>query len=154
MNDRVTNTAKLVSEFDGTLESADKILDRVAEIRAEVRREIDVLMKELNAIDTLADYILTKRNELAHQKKPGVRTNLIMTSKQERVEAVLDAAKSAVEDGIPIFNTDDIQRQLQKSHIDLDVSYPAAVIATILTGNRRFRKSSAGLYEYIGKERK
>jgi len=153
VNDRVATVAKFISEFDGTLESADRILDETSKIRGVVRQEITALMKELNAIDGFIDYILTKRNELAHDEKPHRKTEFVMTNKKERVEAVIDAVMNVVEEGVPLFSIGDIIRKLERMNIDLGVSYPPAVIATILTADKRFKKTNTGLYEYIMKEK-
>ena len=152
MEDRITTIAKLVAEFDGTLKSANNALDKIEKIRIEIRKELAERTQELNAIDGLHTYIHIKRSELAHEEKPLLVEELTMTTKQERVEAVLDAALKVVGDDIPIFNVEDIQRQLGRMRIGLGVSYPPAVIATILTADKRFKKTSTGLYEYISKE--
>ena len=91
MEDRITTASKLIAGFDGTLKSAERIFSKIGEIRAGIRKEIDVQMKELNAIDSLIEYILTKRNELAHNEKPHRVLELIMTNKQERVDIACPA---------------------------------------------------------------
>jgi septal ring factor EnvC (AmiA/AmiB activator) len=155
MGDRIATAAKIIAEFDGTIESADKILSQISAIRREVGQEITTLTKELGAIDGLADYIISKRNELAHNEKVELRkAKLIMENKRERVEAVLDAATAVLSDGIPTFSIEDIKHQLEKMRIDLGVSYPAAVIATILAADKRFNKTDTGLYQYVGKKRR
>lgn len=149
MEDRIGIVTKLVAEFENTLESAEGIIDKTQKIRAEIRLEIDFLMQELKTIDVLSDYIITKRKEIAHGRDIVIRTDLVMTSKQERVEAVLDAVAGVLQDGIPTFSIEDIQRKLQQTNIDLGVTFPPAVIATILAADKRFRKTNMGLYEYI-----
>jgi len=155
LKDRVAPVIKIVAEFDGTLKSANKIFDQIGIIRREVEQEIIALTKDVNAIEGLTEYILAKRNELAHNKIVlKQRGELVMTSKRERVDAVLNAALAVVGDGIPIFGIKDVRHQLEKMRIDLDVSYPPAVIATILAADKRFKKTNTGLYEYIGKSNK
>lgn len=154
MEDRVATIAKLVAEFNGTLVSAEEIVNKITEIRKGIRLELVALTKELNAIDGLSEYLLAKRNELAHDVKPHVVEHLVMSTKGERVEAVTDAALALVRDGIPIFGIEDIQHQFGKMRVELGVSYPPAVIATILTADKRFKKSSTGFYEYSRREQK
>ena len=67
---------------------------------------------------------------------------------------MIDAATKVVEDGIPIFSIEDIKHQLEKTRTALGVSYPPAVIATILSADKRFKKTNTGLYEYIEKKQR
>lgn len=154
MTDRIADTAKIVAEFDGTLKSADNILSQISTIRREIEQEITALTKEFNAIDGLTEYIISKRNELTHDKIMAVKGGLVMESKRERVDAVLNATLAVLEDGVPIFGIEDIKHQLDKMRVNLGVSYPTAVIATILAADKRFKKTNTGLYEYIRKEQR
>lgn len=154
MEDRIATAAKIVAEFNGTIESAEMVLGKIDELRNEISRQIVTLTKEINAIEGFIEYILEKRNELAHDKKGYVPGKLVMESKRERVDAVLRAALDVVQNGIPIFGISDITRQLKRSGIELGVSYPPAVIATILTADKRFKRNDKGLYEYIGGKRR
>ena len=156
MNNRVSEAAKILCDFDGTLDSANKVLEQIDIIRGEIRKELVAITKELNAIEALGEYILQRRRELAHESGTVVKEieTLMTTNKQERVEAVLDAALAVVGEGIPIFGMQDIRRQLEKMRVDLGVSHPPAVVATILAADKRFQKTKRGFYEYIGREQK
>lgn len=153
MEDKITRAARFVVDFDGTLKSAEMILKEIDAIRREISQQIAALTREMNAINGLTDYVLARRNELAHNKRIYIPDKLTLEAKQERVGAVLDAAIAIVNDDIPIFGIEDIEHQLGKGRIDLGVSYPSSVIATILTADKRFKKNDNGSYEYIGTTR-
>ena len=158
MKERVKSVAQFVADFDGSLESANKILEQIRVIRGEMRQEFVALQKEIDAVEGLADYIVARRNELVHDQSPNddvkIHGTLVMENKQERVDAVLEAALAVVKDGIPVFGIDDIRRQLDKMRTDLRVTYVPAVIATILAADKRFKRVEPGLYEYVGREQK
>ncbi len=155
MKERVENAAKLIAGFNGTLKSANDILDQLSEITRQIKSDSMELQRESDVIDGLSHYILAKRNELAHdepKKIEQVQTLIDVTHKQERVDAVLDAVLTIVNDNILVFTMDDIRHQLEKMRINLGVSNPSAVIATILSADKRFKKNAMGRYEYIGED--
>lgn len=157
MEDRITKAAKLIAQYDGTPESAYTILNQIEGILGDITRELATLNQELNAIEGLANYMRGKRNELAHVKaKMRVEEAVVkeMESKRERVDAVINAAFALVNEGISIFGEKDIKRQLDKMNVDLNVSFPFAVIGTILSADDRFKRTGTGLYEYVGEEKK
>ena len=119
-------------------------------------------------IDSLLQYINTKRNRVVHgvqMRAPDMRnrqarrptgpgpTGTVVTtiSTQEgRVEATIDAALTLVKQGIWNFSVDQVLEQLNQVGRNLGVAQPTSVIGTVLNGDARFTRTAAGKYQYVG----
>jgi ABC-type transporter Mla subunit MlaD len=163
--DRVALAARYVADFDGTLESANKTLNELAELSRQVRTEANALQKQQEAIDSLLQYINNKRNELAHggagvTAVQDTRKTLSMTlgisslkalkTQEERVEATIQAAMDLVNSGITVLTVNEVSNQILRNGMDLWVTHPASVIGTILNGDERFKRIAPGRYEFQG----
>ena len=161
--DRVALAARYVADFDGTLESANKTLNELAELSRQVRTEANALQKQQEAIDSLLQYINNKRNELAHggagvTAVQDIRKTLSMTlgisslkalkTQEERVEATIRAAMDLVNSGITVLTVNEVSNQILRNGMDLWVTHPASVIGTILNGDERFKRIAPGRYEF------
>lgn len=163
--DRVALAARYVADFDGTLESANKTLNELAELSRQVRTEANALQKQQEAIDSLLQYINNKRNGLAHggagvTAVQDIRRTLSMTlgisslkalkTQEERVEATIRAAMDLVNSGITVLTVNEVSNQILRNGMDLWVTHPASVIGTILNGDERFKRIAPGRYEFHG----
>ena len=66
-----------------------------------------------------------------------------------RKQRILDAALNIVNDGRIKFSVDTVKAELEVAGYILDVTRPGSVIGTILNGDKRFRRTEMGIFEYV-----
>ena len=121
--------------------------DRGTELLKEASDEIRGLRKQHTAITTLMNH-LQESGAQTPQPIPSPET-LGATSRPQAILKAAEAVMTKTPEGL-IVKVPDVLAELERQHLALGVKQPLAVIGTVLSRSKRYRKETRNTFHAIG----
>jgi hypothetical protein len=141
----------LASDYEVAIAEGMRVLELIRAERAQLRDQEHEIERLIAGAQSTVAFV----KEISGQKPSEVTSEPTMAQSTVRptlrVEAVVEAAMHLVEQGNTTLDVNDVESELRRRGIDLQVAYPRSVIGTVLARDDRFRKVRTGVFEWKAK---
>lgn len=141
----------LETDYEAAIAEGTRVLELISVERAKLKDQERDIERLIAGARSTVEFL----KEISGQKPVAVTSEPMMVQSKvrpaPRVEPILEVAMHLVEQGNTTLDVNDVENELRRQGIDLQVAYPRSVIGTVLARDERFRKIRTGVFEWKAK---